>query len=167
LDEIIKNRLDFTFPLPNVQVMTNMQRSNWYGSDGMSKAYDFYAKNSYGIKVVQEEERRLEIKAQRVLDNKAKKRARNQNTSEENKILNRFSPGPSGPSTQKRPRDATHVNDTPPRKRGRHNGDDSSDDEEIDDTAQKGKGTRKGKGKEVIDLDDMDVSPRTSQSPPP
>ena len=75
LERILKDRLDFTFPLPDLQVMSNMQRSELYGSDGMSKAYDFYSKSSFGNQAIEQAQKKEEMRAQRVMDRKAKKRA--------------------------------------------------------------------------------------------
>lgn len=53
--------------------MSNMLYSDWYGSNGMSKAYNFFSKVSYGNKAVEQEQKKQGIKAQRLIDWRAKK----------------------------------------------------------------------------------------------
>jgi hypothetical protein len=75
-NHILQNHLYFTFPLIDVQVMSNLQCSDWYGSDGMSKAYNFLSGGSFGncASAVEEEKRKSALKAQRVVDFKANKK---------------------------------------------------------------------------------------------
>lgn len=161
LDQIIKNRLDFNFPLPNLQVMSNLQRSDWYGNDGMSKAYDFSSKSSFGNMLIQDQQKKQVIKAQKLINNKAKKRGQHRNTTEEDAAISQFSPGP---STQKRSR-VSSLDNAPPQKRGKHSGNLSSDDE-MDKNKKKEKG--KGKSKAIAsDTDDEMVTSSDSGSPPP
>lgn len=138
LDQILKNRLDFNLSPPSLQVMTTMQRSDWYGSDGMSKAYNFSMKSSFGNQAIEEEERKRDVKAQKVIDAKAKKRVRfnKQNTAAEDDAISRIDP--SG-STQKRG-GAASLEGASSRKRGKYakNAGSSSDDE-----VPSGKGNKK------------------------
>ena len=167
LDRILKNRLDFTFPPPHLQVMSNLQRSQWYGSDGMSKAYDFLSKSSFGNQAIDKDQKKQEMRAQKMIDNKAKKRVGQRNTLAEDEAISRFSPGP---STQKRPRAISSsdvAKEAPPHKRGRSDGATSpSSDEEMKDAVQP---LDKGKGKVLVpDSDeDMDKEKYSSDSPPP
>ena len=55
--------LDFTFPLPDLKVMSNMQHSELYGSDRMSKAYAFYSKSSFGNQAIKLAQKKEEMKA--------------------------------------------------------------------------------------------------------
>jgi len=161
LDQILKNRLDVNFPLPELHVMSNMQRSTWYGSDGMSKAYSFFSQASFGNKAIEREQRKQEVKAQRVIDVKARKRAgtSKRNTAAEDDAITRFD---SDGSTHKRGRTVSLENASS-RKKGRHDTG-SSLQEMMDD--EEGP-LDKGKGKEKVlapDSDsDMDGTPPQSQ----
>jgi hypothetical protein len=108
LDHILQNRLDFTFPLTDVQVMSNLQRSEWYGSDGMSKAYDFLSGGSFGNRTVEEEKRKSALKAQRVIDLRANKRPITSKNDDEATT--------SSGAQQKRPRPSYSKQDFPKKK---------------------------------------------------
>jgi len=43
--------------------MSNLQCSQWYGSDGMSKAYDFMSKSSFGNQAIDKDQKKQEMRA--------------------------------------------------------------------------------------------------------
>lgn len=89
--------------------MSNLQHSNWYGSDGMSSAYDFSMKRTHGNCTIEEEEKKKAAKAQRLLNNKASKHpSTSQNTALEDEAITRFGSSASTPTpTQKHGRESS------------------------------------------------------------
>ncbi|KAF8803067.1 hypothetical protein BYT27DRAFT_7214906 [Phlegmacium glaucopus] len=170
LDHILKSRLDISFPLPNIEVMSQLQRC------------------SFGNQAIEQEQRKQEIKAQKVIDDKAKKRASKRNTVAEDEAIEHFDPsgstqkrarvaedeaiehfGPSG-STQKHPR-VLSSESVSPKKRGKHHGTNSSSDEVMG-NAYVGKGKEKEQvwapdSGEDHDMDQEDAANTGSSDSPP
>ena len=134
MDKILKDRLDFIFPSPDVKTMTNMQKAKWYGGDGVVKAFDFLTKKSYGSRSIQKEEIKKEIKAQKLIDKKTKRKLGvRQKFSLDHPDSGSASTSSAPPANQlslaqKRPRalSSAVAKDAPQHKKGKYDGDTTS-----------------------------------------
>lgn len=113
----------------------------------MSKAYDFLFRGLFGNQSIEQQQRKQRIRAQRVIDDRARKSAQHQNTADEKKAIEYFHPGTSNLKC------AQHISSESLRnKRKCHTGISSSD-EEMGDAAE-GKEQDKGKcRKNVLEPD--------------
>jgi hypothetical protein len=169
LDRILKDRLDFIFPSSDIKTMTNMQKVTWYGGDGVAKAFDFLTKRSYGNQSIKQEEMKIEIRAQKVVDKKAGRRSggRRETTlafqvPDHHDSDKSSSPPPANQLslTQKRPRalSSAVANDAPQHKKGKYFNTTSSEDilSSEDMESPQPKKSNKGKGKALTSGEDED-----------
>lgn len=170
LDEILKDRLDFIFPPSDVKTMTNMQKARWYGGDGVVKAFDFLTKKSYGSQSIQKEETKKGIRAQQVINKKAKRQLGvhqkvmfNHPDSDGSASTSSAPPSNQLSVIQKRPRALSSAvdKDAPQHKKGKYT-DDTTSSEGIEDPQPRQ--INKSKGKELVS--DRDEDEEMSTDPP-
>jgi hypothetical protein len=148
--------------------MTNMQKVQWYGGDGATKALEFLTKKSYGGQSVKKEEKKMEISGQKVIDKKPKRKLGHRKvTPAHQSSKHRDSDGAASTSsayppnqqalTQKRPRalSSAVTKDSPQRKKGKYD-DDTISGESMEDPQPQH--LNKGKGKELASDIDYDMS---------
>lgn len=149
--------------------MTNMQKVEWYGGDGATKAFDFLTKKSYGNQYVKQEEEKAEVKAQNVIDKRPKRKPGHQKVTPALRVSKHldsdvaastssaYPPSQLG-LTQKRPRALSSVvtKDAPRHKRSKY--DDTLSSESMDNPQPKSTNRDKGKDKELTSDRDEEMT---------
>ena len=153
--------------------MTNLQRIKWYAGDGAVKAFDILTKKTYGSQSVKREEIKKEIRAQQIIDKKPKRRlgvrqrVRLNHPDSDQQASTSSAPPPNQQSlTQKRPRTSSSAvaKDAPQHKKGKFDGDTSSEGIEGPQPRQTDKGKGKALESERDEDAEMTYNPPTSAS---